>query len=84
MFTLAEFVRWINVPANRICQIVISERSNTGDAAFRVGRRFGVEPEFWPNLIVRLDLVDEREAGNVIRQLPTRIDRSSGSGPVDA
>lgn len=45
-----EFARQINVPANRITQIIRGERGITGDTALRLGHWFGMNPEFWMNL----------------------------------
>ncbi|MBI4665400.1 MAG: HigA family addiction module antidote protein [Nitrospinae bacterium] len=40
----------------RINEIVLGKRAITGDTAIRLGRFFGVEPEFWMNLQSRYDL----------------------------
>jgi antitoxin HigA-1 len=40
----------INVPANRISQIIHGKREISADTALRLGRYFGIEPEFWLNL----------------------------------
>ena len=42
--TPTEFARQIDVPANRISQIINGKRSITGDTALRFGHWFGVEP----------------------------------------
>ena len=73
--TPTEFARQIDVPANRISQIVNGKRSITGDTALRFGHWFGVEPQFWLNLQVHFDLVcADSETGDAIRGLPTRAD----------
>lgn len=46
----------INVPANRISQIIHGKREITADTALRLGRYFGIEPEFWLNLQVRYNM----------------------------
>lgn len=70
--TPAEFARQINVPANRISQIIAGKRSITGDTALRFGHWFGVEPQFWMNLQTQFDLVNaETAVGEEIRKLPT-------------
>lgn len=67
-----EFARQINVPPNRISQIVTGKRSVTGDTALRFGHWFGVEPQFWLNLQAQFDLaVAEQRVGNSVRALPT-------------
>ena len=68
-----EFARQIEVPPNRVSQIINGKRSITGETALRFGHWFGVDPQFWLNLQSHFDLVRaEREAGDAIRHLPTR------------
>lgn len=68
-----EFSRQINVPANRVSQIVAGKRSISGDTALRFGHWFGTDPQFWLNLQSHFDLVSaDRETGAAIRNLPTR------------
>jgi antitoxin HigA-1 len=71
--TLSEFARQIDVPPNRVSQIIAGKRSVTGDTALRLGHWFGIDPQFWLNLQAQHDLaVADRETGEVIRHLPTR------------
>lgn len=71
--TPTEFARQIDVPANRVSQIIAGKRSITGDTALRFGHWFGTEPQFWLNLQAQWELVQaEREMGEAIRHLPTR------------
>lgn len=68
-----EFARQIEVPPNRVSQIITGKRSITGDTALRFGHWFGTEPQFWLNLQSQFDLaVADREIGKAIRRLPTR------------
>ncbi|HLT45602.1 MAG TPA: HigA family addiction module antitoxin [Rubricoccaceae bacterium] len=46
----------IRVPARRINEIVLGKRRITADTALRLGRFFGVSPQFWMNLQARYDL----------------------------
>lgn len=46
----------IGVPPRRINEIVHGKRAITADTALRLGRYFGVEPQFWLNLQSRYDL----------------------------
>jgi addiction module HigA family antidote len=46
----------INVPANRVSQIVNGKREITADTALRLGRYFVIEPEFWLNLQARYNM----------------------------
>ena len=71
--TPTEFARQIDVPANRVSQIIAGKRGITGDTALRFGHWFGTDPQFWLNLQAQWDLVQaEREKGEAIRHLPTR------------
>ena len=71
--TLTEFARQIDVPPNRVSQIIAGKRSVTGDTALRLGHWFGIDPQFWLNLQAQHDLaVADREIGEAIRHLPTR------------
>ena len=68
----AEFARQLNVPPNRISQIIAGKRSVTSDTALRFGHWFGVEPQFRLNLQAQFDLaVAEQRVGNSVRALPT-------------
>lgn len=46
----------IRVPATRIGEIVHGRRSITPETALRLGRYFGIGPEFWLNLQQSYDL----------------------------
>ena len=70
--TPTEFARQIDVPPNRVSQIISGKRSITGDTALRFGHWFGVDPEFWLNLQAQFELaIADRETGDIIRKLPT-------------
>ena len=72
--TQATFARQIDVPPNRVSQIIAGNRSVTGDTALRFGHWFGVDPQFWMNLQTQFDLaVAERKAGGAVRELPTAV-----------
>ena len=75
--TPTELARQIDVPPNRIGQIIAGKRSITGDTALRLGHWFGTSPQFWINLQSQYDLVvaDERN-GEAIRSLPTASSRA--------
>jgi addiction module HigA family antidote len=51
-----QLAKAINVPANRINQIVNGKCELTADTALRLGKFFGVEPEFWLNLQLRFNM----------------------------
>ena len=46
----------ISVPPRRINEIVHGKRSVSADTALRLGRFFGISPQFWLNLQTRFDL----------------------------
>ena len=65
--------RQINVPPNRISQIIQGKRAITGDTALRLGHWFGMSPQFWLNLQSQFDLrLAEVESGKEVKRLPTR------------
>lgn len=48
--------RDINVPPNRISEIVNGKRTITADTTLRLGKYFGVSPEIWLDLQSDYDL----------------------------
>ena len=46
----------INVPANRLYQILRNERDLTTDTALRLGKYFGTGPEMWLYLQMNYDI----------------------------
>jgi addiction module HigA family antidote len=46
----AELARQLEVPTNRMTEILDGRRSVTGDTALRLGHFFGTSTEFWLNL----------------------------------
>lgn len=71
--TPTEFARQIEVPPNRISQIIGGKRAITGDTALRFGHWFGTDPQFWLNLQSQFDLaLADKATGEAIRHLPTR------------
>lgn len=67
----AELARQLDVPTNRITQILNGTRAITGDTALRLAHFFGTSPEFWLNLqsLYELRLAQEK-AGKTIKSLP--------------
>ncbi|MBF0354605.1 MAG: HigA family addiction module antidote protein [Alphaproteobacteria bacterium] len=57
----------LNVPANRISEIVAGKRAVTADTALRLGQYFGTGPEVWLNLQTNYDLgIAQAESGKEI------------------
>lgn len=52
----AQLARDIKVPPNRINQIINGKREISTDTALRLGKYFGIEPEFWLNLQMRYNM----------------------------
>jgi len=76
--TPTELSRQINVPHNRVTQIIHGRRDVAADTALRLGRRFGASAH-WLNLQSAYDIrVAEERAGREIAELPTR---PTGSAP---
>ena len=78
--TSAELARTIDVPANRISQIIAGKRNITADTALRLGRYFGTSAEFWANLqkTYELDLA-RRDLGPALEAIPSRAEAHTPS-----
>ena len=67
----ASFARQIDVPANRISQIMAGKRAVTGGSVLRFGHWFGMDPQFWLNLPAQYELaLAEQLVGAKVRALP--------------
>jgi addiction module HigA family antidote len=68
----AELARKINVPTNRVTQILNGTRAITGDTALRLAHFFGTSAQFWLNLQSLYDLrLAQQKVGQSIKALPT-------------
>ena len=54
--TQSQLSKDICVPANRVSQVIHGKREITADTALRLGKYFGIEPEFWLNLQMRYNM----------------------------
>jgi len=71
VLSAAELARKMNVPTNRVTQILNGTRSITGDTALRLAHFFGTSAQFWLNLQSLYDLrLAEEKAGKSIKALP--------------
>ena len=71
--TPTELARQIDVPPNRIGQIIAGKRAITGDTTLRLGHWFGTDPQFWLNLQSAYDIrIAAEKAGREIAKLPMR------------
>jgi len=67
----AELARKLDVPTNRVTQIVNGTRSITGDTALRLAHFFGASAQFWLNLQTLYDLrLAQQKTGRAIKSLP--------------
>jgi addiction module HigA family antidote len=68
----AELARQLDVPTNRVTQILNGTRAITGDTALRLAHFFGTSAEFWLNLQSLYELrIAQEKAGKSIKTLPT-------------
>ena len=67
----AELARKIDVPTNRVTQILNGTRAITGDTALRLAHFFGTSAQFWPNLQNLYDLrLTQEKVEKSIKALP--------------
>ena len=68
----AELARQLDVPTNRVTQILNRQRGITGDTALRLAHFFGTTAEFWLNLQSLYEIrLAEQASGKSIKSLPT-------------
>jgi addiction module HigA family antidote len=73
----------IEVPPNRLYQILAGKRSMTADTALRLSRYFGTSPDFWMNLQTTYELDSaRRRIGKAIERIPQRSDSVSEHSTV--
>jgi addiction module HigA family antidote len=60
----------LDVPANRLTEIMRGTRDVTADTAIRLGRYFGTDPRFWPNLQAAYDLSKAEKAHSYKKIVP--------------
>jgi addiction module HigA family antidote len=78
-----ELARTLNVPPNRIYQILNGKRSLTADTALRLSQWLGTSAELWLNLQKMYELrLAEVQTGEEIKR--TVLRRSSSQEPVTA
>jgi addiction module HigA family antidote len=75
----------IEVPSNRLYQLVAGKRSMTADTALRLGQYFSMSADFWMNLqsAFELDLA-RRELGKTIQRIPRRGASISSTRPASS
>jgi len=76
----AELARQIEVPVNRVTEIMNGDRGVTADTALRLGHWFGTSPEYWLNLQKLYELrLAQQQVGNRIDKLPRLVDHKRKS-----
>ena|SRR5579862_1187335 len=67
----------IDVPANRITEIIRGERSVSADTAIRLGRYFRTSSQFWLNLQQNYDLSQAERDGNFTKIKPRKAEHAA-------
>jgi antitoxin HigA-1 len=63
----------IEVPPNRLYQIIAGKRAMTADTALRLGRYFDMAADFWMNLQTAWELdLARQQNGKAIQRIPRR------------
>ena len=63
----------IEVPSNRLYQLLAGKRSMTADTALRLGQYFSMSPGFWMNLQTAYELdLARQQNGAAIERIPKR------------
>ena len=60
----------LDVPANRLTEIMRGTRDMSADTAIRLGRYFGTDPRFWMNLQIAYDLSKAEKAHSYKKVVP--------------
>ena len=69
----AELARTLDVPANRVSQIITGKLAITADTALRLARYFGTSADLWMNLQKTYDLdLARQQLGKAISHIPQR------------
>ena len=68
-----ELARALDVPHNRISELVAGRRAMTADTALRLERYFGMEARFWLNLQTAHDLSRARSEGHYASIEPREV-----------
>ncbi len=78
----SKLAEMLEVPPNRLYQIIAGKRNVTADTALRLSRYFGTSADFWMNLqsAYELDLACQQHGGEIAR-LPTRREQVEEKHP---
>lgn len=70
----SQLARELDIPANRVTEILRGRRGITADTALRLARWLGTSPEFWMNLqqIYELRRAQEEHGAEIEQQVKPR------------
>jgi addiction module HigA family antidote len=81
--TAKKLADFIEVPPNRLYQLLAGKRSMTADTALRLGQYFGMSADFWMNLQSAYALDHARQQnGKAIQRIPKRSEIPAEPRPV--
>src|SRR6185437_9268165 len=63
----------LDVPPNRLTEIMRGTRDVTADTAIRLGRYFGTDPRFWLNLQAAYDLSKAEQTHSYKKIVPRKV-----------
>jgi addiction module HigA family antidote len=63
----------IDVPANRLTEIMRGTRDVSADTAIRLGRYFGTDPRFWLNLQTSYDISKAEQTHSYKKIVPRKV-----------
>jgi addiction module HigA family antidote len=78
--TAKKLAEVLEVPPNRLSQLLAGKRRITADSAVRLGQYFGMSADFWMNLQTAYELALARQqCGKAIHRLRTRSAAPTGT-----
>ena len=81
--SMRELAAALDLPVNRISQIVRGQRAITADTALRLARYFGTTPQLWLNLQCNFDLrqAGAREGARIQERVQPREHHAASASP---
>jgi len=74
----SQLARTLNIPRNRLTEIIRGRRGISADTALRLAQWMGTTPEFWMNLQRNYELrLAEQRSGEEIRQTIKPLDSAA-------
>jgi addiction module HigA family antidote len=72
-FSARALAKQLDVPANRLTEIMRGTRDVSADTTIRLGRYFGTDPRFWLNLQAAYDLSKAEKAHSYKKIVPRKV-----------